>query len=149
MSATSINLFIVPAVAILLVFFVLWQLRIYRQHLQSVLDERQLFEQKSFQLTAEVEELRAALLGFSQRIKQLEQFNGDVNTLVNGLANELQDLAEQQQKINLVDPDSKLYSRAMKMVQLGASLDEIIRECELPRAEAELLFNLHVQQNKS
>ena len=27
--------------------------------------------------------------------------------------------------------------------QLGADLDEVIRECELPRAEAELLFSLH------
>ena len=45
--------------------------------------------------------------------------------------------------MSLTDPESKMYSRAMKMVQLGADLDEIIRECELPRAEAELLYNLH------
>jgi len=29
------------------------------------------------------------------------------------------------------------------MVELGADLEEVIRECELPRAEAELLFSLH------
>ena len=32
------------------------------------------------------------------------------------------------------------------MVELGADLEEIIRECELPRAEAELLMSLHKQK---
>ena len=31
-------------------------------------------------------------------------------------------------------------------VELGADLEEIIRECELPRAEAELLMSLHKQK---
>jgi hypothetical protein len=47
--------------------------------------------------------------------------------------------------MQLFDPESKLYNRAMKMVQLGAGLEEIMLECELPRAEAELLLNLHRQ----
>ena len=54
-------------------------------------------------------------------------------------------MAEQQKSMHLFDPESKIYSRAMKMVHLGASLDEIMLECELPQAEAELLFNLHKQ----
>jgi hypothetical protein len=55
------------------------------------------------------------------------------------------ELAEQQKSLHLFDPESKIYSRAMKMVQMGATLDEIMLECELPQAEAELLFNLHKQ----
>ncbi len=31
----------------------------------------------------------------------------------------------------------------MKMVSLGAGIDELMAECELPRAEAELLLRLH------
>ena len=41
------------------------------------------------------------------------------------------------------DPDSRFYTRAVKLVELGATLEEIMRECELPRAEAELLLNFH------
>ncbi len=88
----------------------------------------------------EVEELRAGIIGVGQRVLQLE-------TALKQLSAQTQDqlatLTEQQQAIALTDPESKIYSRAMKMVQLGADLDEIMRECELPRAEAELLYNLH------
>ena len=40
-------------------------------------------------------------------------------------------------------PENKLYSRAVKMVELGADVAEIMAECELPKAEAELLLSLH------
>ncbi|MBU1307976.1 MAG: DUF2802 domain-containing protein [Gammaproteobacteria bacterium] len=88
----------------------------------------------------EVEELRAGIIGVGQRVLQLEtalqQFSSQTEQ-------QLSSLTEQQQAIALTDPESKIYSRAMKMVQLGADLEEIMRECELPRAEAELLYNLH------
>ena len=88
----------------------------------------------------EVEELRSGIIGVGQRVIQLEtalsQFSQQTEQ-------QLAALNEQQQAIALTDPESKIYSRAMKMVQLGADLDEIMRECELPRAEAELLYNLH------
>ena len=107
---------------------------------------QQQLEQNSQQLVSaqsETEELRAGIIGVGQRVLTLDQ-------RVLSLENELQqlqiaytELAEQQQALSLTDPESKIYTRAMKMVQLGADLEEIMRECELPRAEAELLFNLH------
>ncbi|WP_427976505.1 DUF2802 domain-containing protein [Agarivorans sp.] len=45
-------------------------------------------------------------------------------------------------QIQSQDQDSKLYTRAVKLVELGADLDEVMRECELPKAEAELLLSL-------
>jgi hypothetical protein len=45
-------------------------------------------------------------------------------------------------QIQSQDADSKLYTRAVKLVELGADLDEVMRECELPKAEAELLLSL-------
>lgn len=44
-------------------------------------------------------------------------------------------------------PEDKLYSRAYKLVALGADIDEIITECELPRAEAEMIMSVY--QSKS
>ncbi|WP_372763063.1 DUF2802 domain-containing protein, partial [Pseudoalteromonas sp.] len=57
-----------------------------------------------------------------------------------------EELVQQQAAQKYDDPDAKIYSRAVKMVELGADLNEVIRECELPRAEAELLFSLHKQK---
>jgi uncharacterized protein YlxW (UPF0749 family) len=45
-------------------------------------------------------------------------------------------------------PEDKLYSRAQKMVQLGADIEEIVRECELPQAEAEILIAMHKRNTK-
>ncbi|MDO6547935.1 DUF2802 domain-containing protein [Pseudoalteromonas carrageenovora] len=83
-------------------------------------------------LRSEVSELRTGLLSIGKRVLEVEQQN--------------QDLMQQQAAQKYDDPDAKIYSRAVKMVELGAELDEVIRECELPRAEAELLFSLHKQK---
>lgn len=111
-----------------------WQQQQQLEHLQLQLSK---FQQQS---QAEIEELRSTVIGVGQRVLVLE-------SLLKQNQQQLEHVAEQQQSIQLFDPDSKIYSRAMKMVQLGASLDEIMRECELPQAEAELLFNLHKQSN--
>ena len=83
-------------------------------------------------LRSEISELRTGLLSIGKRVLEVEQQN--------------QDLMQQQAAQKYDDPDAKIYSRAVKMVELGADLDEVIRECELPRAEAELLFSLHKQK---
>ena len=49
---------------------------------------------------------------------------------------------ENQQNLVAQAPENRLYTRAAKMVELGASIEELMTECELPRAEAELLLNL-------
>lgn len=84
-------------------------------------------------LRSELSELRTGLLSIGKRVLEVEQQN--------------QDLIQQQAAQKYDDPDAKIYSRAVKMVELGADLDEVIRECELPRAEAELLFSLHKQKD--
>ena len=83
-------------------------------------------------LRSEISEIRTGLLSIGKRVLEVEQQN--------------QDLMQQQAAQKYDDPDAKIYSRAVKMVELGADLDEVIRECELPRAEAELLFSLHKQK---
>ena len=84
----------------------------------------------------EMEELRSTVIGVGQRVLTLESHLGQ------GML-QVAELAEQQKSLHLFDPESKIYSKAMKMVHLGSSLEEIMLECELPQAEAELLFNLH------
>ncbi len=137
---------IVPAVSILLVLFVWWQHRIQLQQQQSLAAQ---IEQLQLQLQSgltEIAELRSGVMGVGRRTVKLEQFQQTLQQQQQAIAAEIEQISEHQQQIQLFDPESKLYSRAMKMVQLGAGLDEIISECELPRAEAELLISLHRQQ---
>lgn len=112
-----------------------WQ---QQQHLEQL---RQQVEQQAQQLNRsyqDLEELRSTVIGVGQRVLSMESHLGQ------GMQ-QVAELAEQQKSLHLFDPESKIYSRAMKMVQLGSTLDEIMIECELPQAEAELLFNLHKQ----
>ena len=53
------------------------------------------------------------------------------------------------QQTQAQQPEDKLYSRAFKMVALGADADELVRECEIPRAEAEILIAIHKKQGNS
>ena len=136
---------VIPAVAILLVVFVIWQHQRQRQSFMQLLREHQqtLSAMKAVQI--ELDELRGGLIGVGHRVLQLETAWQRSQQDLQMVANEIEQISEHQQKMQLFDPESKLYNRAMKMVQLGAGLEEIMLECELPRAEAELLLNLHRQ----
>ncbi|MCZ4336731.1 DUF2802 domain-containing protein [Shewanella colwelliana] len=77
----------------------------------------------------ELQELRTGTIGVGRRMLELEKR-----------------VAKQDARIdetNQQDPQARLYSRAMKMVALGAGVEELVKECELPKAEAELLLRLH------
>ncbi|PKG56579.1 DUF2802 domain-containing protein [Shewanella sp. Choline-02u-19] len=83
----------------------------------------------------ELQELRSGTIGVGRRVLELEK--------------KLQQQDVKLDEANQQDPQTRLYSRAMKMVSLGAGIDELIQECELPKAEAELLIHLHGKNSKS
>jgi hypothetical protein len=63
------------------------------------------------------------------RIKALQQDNISQKELVVQIQNQ--------------QPQDKLYSRAFKLVELGADVEEVVRECDIPLAEAEMLISVH------
>ena len=77
----------------------------------------------------ELQELRSGTIGVGRRVLELEK--------------KLQHQDARLDETSQQDPQARLYTRAMKMVSLGAGVDELIQECELPKAEAELLIRLH------
>ena len=79
-------------------------------------------------LVKQFNELRAGTMGMSQKLADM--------------SDHLEQLADRQGEMQMQDPDGKLYSRASKMVELGADLNELMEECDLPKAEAELLLRL-------
>jgi len=90
--------------------------------LKSVLATNELYKQQFV-------ELHSGSVGMGKKVQQLELL--------------VRKTQENQQNLVAQAPENRLYTRATKMVELGASIEELMVECELPRAEAELLLNLH------
>jgi CHASE3 domain sensor protein len=116
-------------------------------------------------LYSQIKHLRAALSESEQnsvsaiaRIEALaknannQQTEAQARTLV--ITRHLQELDEKQtdlesqlRELKLQDPSLRLYQRAADLVKQGASIDEIIEACDIPRAEAEMLVMVHKQNN--
>ncbi|EKE75393.1 DUF2802 domain-containing protein [Gallaecimonas xiamenensis] len=94
-------------------------------------------------LVARVADLEDRLADREQLLHEVHSGALGMGQRLLALAGDVERLQGTQDELKNVDPQSKLYSRAAKMVSLGADIDELMRECELPRAEAELLYNLH------
>lgn len=127
----NILLWIIPA-AFLIAIIVLWLAIDRRQRQISAL--KLLFQEQQRQISVlknEVHELRCGTLGVGSRVQDVE--------------GKLAQAIERQDELAKVnhDPQTKLYGHAMKMVELGASVDDLVKECDLARGEAELLVSLH------
>lgn len=96
-------------------------------------------------MTRLMRELTRTRDSYRKQIEELQAANIGMGNKVGELYRQQDKLSEQHQELALKDPQGRLYSRATRMVQLGAGIDEIIAECEMPRAEAELLITLHRQ----
>ena len=72
-------------------------------------------------------ELNELLTGNIGIIKKFQDFQESVERL-----------SDKQADLELKEPEGRMYSRAKKMIQLGAGLEEVVRECEIPLPEAEL-----------
>jgi len=86
-------------------------------------------DSKTNNLSNEIHEIRSGNYGVIKRIKELVQ--------------EVEQLKSSQQSLVDQDPQVRFYSKAAKLIGQGASLEEVIKECDIPSAEAELLFSLH------
>ncbi|MER2492129.1 DUF2802 domain-containing protein [Catenovulum sediminis] len=100
-----------------------------QQVLQTNVDEKlSHLERENKILRHEINEVNASSISMGKNIRQLAQYFAE--------------LENRFSELELVDPESKLYSRAAKLAEKGASIEEIIEECEIPRAEAELVVSL-------
>lgn len=117
---------LLSALAIVFVFVLLQQQRQTDKKHQAQIQQ---LTQQLLISRSEIKELRMGVLGLGKKLTGLETVTSEVS--------------EKQDELQLIEPESKLYSRAQKMVELGANVEEIVRECELPLAEAELLVSLH------
>ena len=77
----------------------------------------------------QVEEQQNRSLVQSKHIQQLQEE-------ITGFNNQIREL-------KLQDPSMRMYQRAAELVKQGASLEEVMESCDIPRAEAELIVTIH------
>jgi chromosome segregation ATPase len=82
--------------------------------------------------------------------QQISELSNNLTTCFSPLENLENRIEEVASIIQLVQSDmssesteQKLYGRAKKMIEMGADINELVAECEIPRAEAELLISLY------
>lgn len=87
----------------------------------------------TLKLGASLTEIREGLSDTAARLAEAEK--------------DLQDIADRLNEVESQDPDAKMYSRAVKMAQHGA-LAEIIDECEIKEAEAQLIYKMYAPKGR-
>ena len=88
----------------------------------------------TLKLGASLTEIREGLSDTAARLAEAEK--------------DLQDIADRLNEVESQDPDAKMYSRAVKMAQHGAPLAEIIDECEIKEAEAQLIYKMYAPKGR-
>ncbi|MDF4535312.1 flagellar transcriptional regulator FlrD, partial [Vibrio parahaemolyticus] len=117
---------------VLCIMLALWRLK-RGQHRQSETLRQQIrnLDRELQKSNKQLLEVRSVMVGLGQKVSEQQDI--------------IRHLNERLLELENTDADARLYTRASKMVQLGADINELIQECELPKAEAELMMSL---QNK-
>ncbi len=118
-------------IALLVMLIVLVWISLHR----ALVKQADYFRQQARHADKEQQKVNRQLLEVRQVVVGLGKTVGDQQDIIKHLNERLKELEN-------ADTDARLYSRASKMVKLGADIDELIEECELPKAEAELMLSL-------
>ena len=89
----------------------------------------QLVQSKLSKAESDIRALSSGALGVGERIFSVEK--------------KIDTLSDKQKFTEQRDLDVSSYSHAAKMVEMGASVDDIMKNCSLTQPEAELLHLLH------
>lgn len=123
---------ITTMILVFVIFFVLNHKN--KQLMKQLADSQEQYKQlqdEQQKLHKQFVEFRTGSINMGQQVADITQSNQHFDDRLNELEN--------------TDADSRLYSRANKLVQLGAGINELMEECELPKAEAELMMSLQAK----
>lgn len=115
-------------------------LTIQMQSASLLVDELQITNAK---LQHDVDETMIENKNFSIEITQVSQQLEHRIKIMKGQIDDQQQLIEQWSENQSQD---KFYNRAFKLAAKGADIEEIMSECELPRAEVEMLLSVYQQR---
>lgn len=82
-----------------------------------------------------------------QKLSEYQQSNIRMGEELLGLREKLGQLENRQQRVEQQDVQGMPYNQASRLVQMGASTDDLMQACGLSRSEAELMLKLHSQRD--
>jgi hypothetical protein len=88
-------------------------------------------------------ELQEHLLANQQELQEVRVGSIGMGDKIKALVATVRQTASQQEQLASQDPQSRLYQQAAKVVASGYSVEDLMHECDMPKAEAELIYNLH------
>lgn len=99
-------------------------------YIKFFLNEKlRLIESEMNRIRQEHRGLSGSTIGLGQKISALENSIDRVNDI-------------QEQTVHR-DPEFSSYTHAIKMVEMGATHDDLVKDCGLSKAEADLVLSLH------
>ena len=135
---TLIEIVLITLFAILCVVLV-WLIR-KLVHIQNELTSLQhIVKQRTDELDAEVRNV-----GHQQNEAQARSIV--VTKHVQELQLKQDEFENQLRELKLQDPSLRLYQKAAELVKQGATIEDVMEACDIPRAEAEMLFMVHKTQ---
>lgn len=108
----------------------------YNTHQVTISDQQMMF-------TKQVSEWEKLFQAYNEKQQENEQVSKQLEHRIKTLQTDFNDYKNFIESTQSQQPEDKLYSRALKLVKLGADIEEIIRECDIPRVEAEMLLAVH------
>jgi polyhydroxyalkanoate synthesis regulator phasin len=151
------SLLAVPIIAVLALFIVLFTSTILFIYLTKLKNRIIILNMEMQGQSLLVNELQALNNKLQQEFDEMVK-SGDKQTAENFQVHQqlehriknLQQQAIEQQQLFTQWQESqgqdKFYNRAFKLAEKGADIEEIISECELPRAEVEMLLSVYHQR---
>lgn len=154
------SLLAVPIIAVLALFLVVLSSTVFFLFLTKLKRKLSMLDmqmQSTVLFVNELQSINSKLqLEFDSMATNSEQFareNSQVSKqLEHRIKNLKQQASEQQQLLTQWQENQgqdKFYNRAFKLAEKGAGIEEIISECELPRAEVEMLLSVYQQRARS
>lgn len=145
---------IVILITFIFVMFLLFRNRkLVRQNLElaSILQstKAELDDVRNEMMTVNVQQQQSVVALKQQQqevLQHLEQVVSSLSTLAeqsNAFRQDYEQVKHQVQLLKSESSEQKLYGRAKKMIEMGAEIEELMLECDVPRAEAELLLSLY------
>ena len=128
-----ITLLIIACVAVLWLFRKIERINLELSSLQRIV------KQRTDELDAEVRNI-----GHQQNEAQARSIVATRH--VQDLQQKQDEFDNQLRELKLQDPSLRLYQKAAELVKQGATIDDVMEACDIPRAEAEMLFMVHKAQ---
>jgi CRISPR/Cas system CMR subunit Cmr4 (Cas7 group RAMP superfamily) len=154
------SLLAVPIIAVLALFLVLLTSTFFFVYLNRLKEEVTSVNMQIKSTTLQVNDLIVLNSKLQQKIDVMEN-NTNKLVLENSQVSSQLELRIKNLQIQVIDQQQlltqwqdnqgqeKFYSRAFKLASKGADIEEIMSECELPRAEVEMLLSVYKQRVRS